>query len=290
VLVLLAAGAAATAAGPAIFDSAAGSGIDEPALVTRLAAARYRLLGEVHDNPASHRLRAGLLRDLASRGQRPAVLLEQFDLPHDDALLEAQAAGADADTLARAGKLDRRGWKWPLHEPIIAAALAAHLPVRAANLPGEVLVPLLRDGNEGRVGDEVKETAARAPWSAAQESGLEDEIREAHCGKLPDTLVPRFARAQRLRDAAMARALVRDATAGGAVLIAGNGHVRRDRGVPAYLPAGESLSVGFIELEPGEDAGKVARELRESYDYVWFIPPVQRPDPCAAMKSPPAPR
>jgi uncharacterized iron-regulated protein len=130
----------------------------------------------------------------------------------------------------------------------------------------------------------------QAPWSTAQEEALEDEIRDGHCGKLPQALVPRFAHAQRLRDAAMARALIRDATPDGAVLIAGNGHVRRDRGVPAYLPAGESVSVGFVELEPGEDADKAAHELRSSYDYVWFIAPEQRPDPCAAMRTPASPQ
>jgi uncharacterized iron-regulated protein len=156
--------------------------------------------------------------------------------------------------------------------------------VRAGNLPGSLLAAVVREGNAGLVGAEVQAAVAGASWTSAQEAALEDEIRDGHCGKLPPALLPRFAKAQRLRDAAMALALVRDATADGAVLIAGNGHVRRDRGVPAYLPAGESVSVGFVEAATGEDRAAVARQARGTYDYVWVTQAIARADPCAELQ------
>lgn len=266
-----------------IYEVSTGRVIDRATLTARLAAVRYRLLGEVHDDPLQHRLRADLLRALASRGARPAVVFEQFDLPHEAALSAAQAAGADADALATAGQLDRRGWKWPLHEPLLTAALALRLPVHAGNVPSVALRPELEGNGRAAVTADVRDAVARAPWSEAQESALAGEIRDAHCGRLPDALVPRFARAQRLRDAAMALALMRHATADGTVLIAGNGHVRRDRGVPLYLPAGSSSSVGFVEVAPGEAPLDVVREARGAYDYVWLTPEVARPDPCATL-------
>jgi hypothetical protein len=129
-------------------------------------------------------------------------------------------------------------------------------------------------------------------WSTAQEHALEQDIAAGHCHRLPAALVPRFALAQRVRDVAMADALVRDATADGAILIAGDGHVRRDLAVPLYLPAGEAVSVGFVEA-PGDDVGDARRHGQVAarwpgYDYIWFTPPRERPDPCASLRMPKA--
>src|SRR5215831_11225755 len=97
--------------------------VTEAQLVADLAAARYRLLGEVHDNAAHHVIRARLIAAIAATGARPAVVLEQFDLERDAALIAVQAAGGDAEKLADAGRLDRKGWMWPLHKPVLDAAL-----------------------------------------------------------------------------------------------------------------------------------------------------------------------
>jgi uncharacterized iron-regulated protein len=84
--------------------------------------------------------------------------------------------------------------------------------------------------------------------------------------------------AQRARDAQMARALTAHPAA---VLIAGAGHARRDRGVPLYLPAGARvLSVAFLEVD-GEIQDARRYEGIESFDYVRFTAPQPREDPCA---------
>ncbi|HEX4883108.1 MAG TPA: ChaN family lipoprotein [Casimicrobiaceae bacterium] len=281
-----------------IWDVAARRFVDEPALVEALAAVRYPLLGERHDNPAHHVLRARLITALAARGSHAAVVLEPFDLEHDGALQAAQQAGGDAERLADAGRLDRKAWAWPLHKPIVEAALQASLPVRAGNLSRDTL----RANLAAALDDPQTAWAARlrrSPWTDAQARTLEADIVEGHCGTLPATAVARIALAQRARDAAMAQALVDAATASGAVLIAGNGHVRADVGVPAYLHApaaagarGLSISVGFVEVprEAERDADPHALAARQrGFDYVWFTAEVEREDPCARMKSAPGP-
>jgi uncharacterized iron-regulated protein len=80
----------------------------------------------------------------------------------------------------------------------------------------------------------------------------------------------------------------------GAVLIAGDGHVRRDLVVPAYLRAarpGESiLSVGLLEVEVGKSdpeaylADSAGGELQ--YDFVRFTPRWDRADPCEKFRPP----
>ena len=117
-----------------------------------------------------------------------------------------------------------------------------------------------------------------AAWQAAQER----EIELGHCGALPRSLWAGMARGQFARDAVMAQLLQANATQG-AVLLAGNGHVRRDIGVPRWLAAlapQTLLSVGFVEPEHASDAG--AR-----FDAVVVTAPATRADPCEAFRARP---
>ena len=277
-----------------IWDVRAARWITEPELVSALAGARYRLLGELHDNPEHHVIRARVITELAARGLKPAVVMEQFDLDYDDALRAAQAAGRDAEGLADAGRLDRRGWQWPMHKPILQAALAAHLPLRAANLSREQLRGDVQSLAARDTGGRWYARFHAARWTDAQEALLHDDIAGSHCGKIPENIVPRLVLAQRLRDAAMAEALADAATTDGAILIAGDGHVRADLGVPVYLHAPglpdsgvRSISLGFVEATREQqrtaDFPRSLVDDNPGFDYVWFTEPAQREDPCAGM-------
>jgi uncharacterized iron-regulated protein len=281
---------------PRIWDVAARRFVDEDALVARLAAARFRLLGEVHDNPAHHAIRAGLIRRIAATGAKPAVVFEQFDLEHAADLVAAQAtaqgAGTspDAEALASAGALDRKGWMWPLHEPVIAAALESRLPVRAGNLARADLMRAARTPAGTAIDAPWYARFAAAAWTPAQEATLRDDIVEGHCGKLPAAALPPIVRAQRIRDAAMAQAVADAGTTDGAILIAGDGHVRRDVGVPVYLDGASKdvVSVGLVETEPAEhDDYALSRRFAQSpppYDFAWATDAVTREDPCAGVR------
>lgn len=274
-----------------IWDVRAGQYISQSMLAGRLVAARFRLLGEVHDNPAHHALRAQMLGAIAAAGKHPAAVFEQFDVDNDRALVDAQRAGADAEALASAAALDRRSWGWPLHEPLVAAALEAGLPVRAGNISRRRLDAIARTGDLSSLDSRVRSLVENSPWDDRQQRVLDDEIEQGHCGKLPVSLVPRLALAQRVRDAALAAALMDDATTDGAVLIAGNGHVRGDLGVPVYLgaAASDTISVGWIELSTTEirerDAGGNAAREHPGFDYLWLTHAVDRADPCATIPS-----
>jgi len=264
--------------------------VDERALDIAFHAARFRFIGEVHDDAAQHALRARLVAKLAD--VHPTVVMEIFDLGHDDAIARAQASGGDADAVATAGGLDRAGWRWPLHRPIIEAAIAAHLPIRGANVGRSALMALARSRSAG----EWQRRLLAAPWGASEDAAMRNAIVESHCGVLPDDAVPAIAFAQRIRDAAMAQAVVSAARdAGGAVLLAGNGHVRRDIGAPRYLQSSELsadaadiVSVAFVEASADEmrssdfPRGIVAEHA--AYDYLWFTLPTPRPDPCETLK------
>jgi uncharacterized iron-regulated protein len=274
-----------------IWDARAGRPTTRTALEAACADAALVLLGEVHDNPDHHRLQLEVVEAIVRAGRRPAVALEQLDREHQAALDRARAERPeDAEHLATAAQFDRRGWHWPFYEPIVALALRERLPIVAANLSRGDGFAVVERGYAA-LGDGVAERLGLAqPQGAAQAAAIEAAIRDGHCGKLPERAVPRMAAAQRARDAVMADALLARASSG-AVLIAGNGHVRRDLGVPVHLaaraPQRGVLAVGIVEvvehLARAEDYVAPAAGDIPQFDLAVFTPRTERPDPCAGF-------
>ena len=78
-----------------------------------------------------------------------------------------------------------------------------------------------------------------------------------------------------------------------AILLAGNGHVRSDRGVPRYLrarnPNAGIVAVMLNEVEGGrtDPAAYVPRDPdgKPAVDAIVFTPRAQREDSCAKMRA-----
>src|SRR5437762_2420086 len=104
---------------------------------TAVSGARCVLLGERHDHPEHHQFQAWLLRRMVDAGRRPAVAFEMLDTTQAPALARHLAAAPrDAAGLGEAVGWRAAGWPaWRLYQPIADTALAAGLPIVAANLP-----------------------------------------------------------------------------------------------------------------------------------------------------------
>ncbi|MEO8204509.1 MAG: ChaN family lipoprotein [Betaproteobacteria bacterium] len=244
--------------------------------MTSAMLARFVILGEVHDNAEHHRVQAEIFAALLRNGRKPALAMEQFDREHQPALDAARGRGeGNAERLADAGAFDRKGWRWADYKPLVELALDAGVPILAANFSRADARALMQSG---------KVAPGLPPVSAETGTALEKDIVSGHCGHRPaPTVLAGMVQAQRARDAAMAGAL-QHAGAGGAILIAGAGHARRDRGVPAYMPAqmrDDLLSVGFVESTGPVDL----RVYAGIYDYVWVTTAPERIDPCESFKS-----
>jgi uncharacterized iron-regulated protein len=218
-----------------IWDLNAGARSTPGNLLGALRAARFRLLGEVHDNPAHHAIRLRLLDTLAGSSLKPAVAFEQFDRTHDQALQQRLAAGeVTAEAVALAVQFDRKGWNWDLYRPLVEAALRHRMPLRAANLSRAEASRIAKEGMAVLGARRISQLRLETVWSPEKERALRELVYEGHCRSIPEPLAANITAAQRARDATLAEALL-EPPADGAVLIAGNGHVRRDLGVPLYL-------------------------------------------------------
>ena len=279
---------AARLAGAALLLALAGCASTGPSALAPHLAGNFTppllmLLGEVHDNAAQPAQRLQRLRQALDYGARPALLMEQFDRerqPQIDQLLAGAAhPRSPAQVQALIDQLEalaggaQAGWDWALYRPLIHLALQQGLPLVAANVSRGDVRAVIEQGLAAR----GFAAAVPADILAAQAAAIE----ASHCGQVDAASARRMAQAQVARDQFMARQLVAHA-AGGAVLLAGNGHVRKDLGVPRWLPLElqvRSRVIGFLEGDATPDAG--------AFDEVVPSPAQPRVDPCAAMRSAP---
>jgi uncharacterized iron-regulated protein len=237
------------------------------------------LLGETHDNLEHHRLQRDMLAHLVAQAHRPALVMEQFDREFQSQLdAERIRPGRSPDAVLDAGRFNRRSWQVDGYRPLVELALEFDLPIVAGNLSRNDARAIVRDPKQ----------AALPPVDPRIEQALGEDITRSHCGDTVEPgLLAGMVAAQRARDLTMAQALTKHAQRG-AVLIAGAGHVRADRGAPLYL-ATRPLVIAFVEIDPKrrrpQDYFDGTFAVATSFDYLWFTSRAERADPCA---NPPA--
>ena len=275
-----------------LWDARAGRQVEPAAFFEEAVAARWILLGEQHNNADHHRLQARVLGVLADAGRRPAVVWEMAGPDEAEALRTARLE--DVDYLGAALRWEARGWPaWADYRPIAEQALRHGLPLRPGNAPGDLVRRVSR--GEPLPPDLADRLDWQRPYPPDIHIALLAELAESHCGRLPVAALPAMARVQRLWDAFMAEALSSAGErAGSAVLIAGSGHVRKDRAVPWHLltrqyGSEEVLVLAFVEVTDGLAAAADYGAFDPSlFDYVWFTARVDAADPCAAFGGTPS--
>lgn len=240
-----------------------------PALSARVAAlqpADALLLGEQHDADEHQRIEREVVLLLSGRGTLAALALEMAEQGKSTAGL-----GTDASETAVQAALawNDQAWPWRRYGPAVMAAVRAGIPVLGANLPRE------------RMRATMQETALDGRLDPANLERQRQAIRDGHCGLLPESQIMPMTRIQIARDDAMARTVVAARRAGKTVvLVAGGGHVLRDRGVPQHLPAGFNAKVLLMRAGPGSgsESGSAAADLVEETP---ALPPT---DYCASLR------
>jgi uncharacterized iron-regulated protein len=238
---------------------------------------RWLLFGEQHDQVDQKVRIAAEISHLANRGELAGVVLEMADRGRSTRGLPLQAT--DAQIREALGWSEKSGWPWADYAPVVRAAVAAGVTVWGGNLPRQALRPIMNEPLiESLIGPVAREKLAIA-------------VRDSHCRQIPPDRVAAMVRVQIARDAVMAQTLLEAGQAGiGEVggtdrhrqpyvlLLAGEQHVGRDRGIPLHLQslgiAAESIrSIGFIDPDVSADSAQLDERRPAA------ITP--REDPCA---------
>jgi len=260
----------------------------------RAAAADFVLLGEVHPNADHHRLQARTIEALSADGRARAVVLEMVttDLA-DDLAGYISENPSDMSGLGAALRWEERGWPdWSIYRPIAEAAVTAGYEMAAGDLPPDRLMAIGTGGLDAIAVGERRRLGLDRALTDDLAAALTVELVASHCHLLPESALGGMAAVQRVRDAMLADAMIASAGPGGAILIAGGGHVREDRGVPWYLrarrPDAEIVTIAFVEAhggaaDPGDYVDR-APDGSAAVDFLWFTPRARDVDDCALLK------
>ncbi|MGE0349376.1 ChaN family lipoprotein [Hydrogenophaga sp.] len=234
-------------------------------LLDRVLPTPVLMLGEQHDAPEHQVLQREVVQLLAAQGKLAALIMEMVEQGHDTLDLPRDANEARVrEALAWS---ERGGWPWPTYGPVVMAAVRNGVPVIGGNLPRA----RMRDAmGNGALDDLVGEGVLRRQ---------RDGIRDSHCGLLPEGQITPMTRIQLARDQALAQTVAKAVTPGKTVLlVAGNGHVRRDLGVPLHLPSSLAHKVVMAQ------AGAAADSDAPPADTVWVTPALPPRDHCTELR------
>jgi len=284
-----------------MIDTRTGRRLTRAEVEKRVRKAPIVLLGEVHDNPDHHRIQAELLRAFAKgRKKPPAVVYEMITTDRDGALEALKGAGKlSAGAVFDIVDWDNSGWpSRDVYEPVMKATVeVSGVPV-AGGLPKDMVRAIGRKGLAALSRQRIGELKL-GPLPPELEKRLERDIVKSHCDMIPPSAARAMSPVQRTRDALLAK---RTADAfrrrGSAAVITGNGHARKDRGVPFYLarhdylpPHGKGPRPLVVRLvEARGDAEKVEDLMPEGTkpadlaDIVIVTPRAEREDPCKGFR------
>lgn len=209
------------------------------------------LLGEQHDQPGHQAWEAATVAQLAREGRLAALVLEMAPAGGSTEGLAADAS----DEQARAALhwqqgAAQGGWPWEVYGPVVMAAVRARVPVLGGNLPRDQIKTAMQEWQlDGHL--------SPGAWKQQLQA-----IDRGHCGLLPESQWAPMARVQLARDRSLARVAIaastkyaRSPAAGAArlqvLIVSGNGHARRDLGIPTWLPVGLDYKVALATTARG---------------------------------------
>jgi uncharacterized iron-regulated protein len=254
-----------------IRELASGRALTPQELVERLAVAPRVLVGEQHDNPDHHALQLWLLRQLAAQRPQGSLLMEMLNPDQQAKVDAAQAATRAGQPPADAYQALswQANWDWGIYGPLVTYALRQPYPLLSANLDRAQIMQIYK---------QRPTLSGEASTTQRVQATLLDDIRESHCGLLPEAQMPAMLAVQQQRDRRMAERLLAAPTP--ALLLAGAFHVRKDLGVPLHLQdlgAGEGNAV-LVLAEVGKTVSA------DSADYVWYTAAQPEQDHCATLR------
>lgn len=264
-----------------VYDGRAKQWTDFEAMAARLARADVVVVGEEHDDPATHRMEVALLEALSRRRDSVTVSLEMFERDVQ-AFVDRYVAGTMPESLFL---VHARPWPRYLtdYRGLVEMARERGWPVVAANVPRPYASVVARGGFAG-----LDTLPAEAQAYLAQDRQCPDDddyaraFREelkgpsAHGGGTPadmDARIGRMYLAQCLKDETMSESVVRAAPGRLVVHYTGSFHSDYRRGTAERIRRRNgNLQVAVVSVRPVEDLDRIEpKPERKRGDYLLYV-------------------
>ncbi|MEJ2039752.1 MAG: ChaN family lipoprotein, partial [Desulfosarcinaceae bacterium] len=113
--------------------------------VQALAPARIIIVGEHHDDPASHFAELTEIEVLEEAGRKPTIAMEMFRADSQPELNQ-WVAGKISEAKFKPIYLNNWNFPWSLYAPIFLYARANHIPMIGLNVPGGITTQVALEG------------------------------------------------------------------------------------------------------------------------------------------------
>jgi uncharacterized iron-regulated protein len=234
------------------------------------------VLGEVHDNPVHHANQARIVAAL----EPAALVFEMIPQDREAEVNDLRAEGASRDAIAEVLRWAESGWPdFAFYARVLEAAPDAR--VFGAGQPAAEVRLAAAAGAAEPFGPDAATYGLDAPLAPAEQAARERLQAAAHCDAVPPDMLAGMVEAQRFRDAGLADAALwaRTMTGGGqVVVITGNGHADRSRGMAeplrAAAPELSLITLGQLEAEP---------DPPPPFHHYLVTGAPERDDPCAPL-------
>lgn len=241
-------------------------------IAERFEAADYILIGEKHDNPEHHDIQLALLQALVKPGD--VVVFEMLNREQQPAIDRFLSGALPYAELEKALDWKASGWPdWQHYGPLFGAAKDGGARIYYGSFPKKELRSKMSLADDHF-----------APLPAKLHDDLDLQIKSSHCDLLPENMIRPMSNIQIAKDKKLAQELVENRQDGRAFLIAGNGHIRKDRAVPYYLAQlDKEATVQVLALieERNTDALEDPFPL---YDTLWLTSSTPEKDYCADLR------
>ncbi|MGV2829181.1 ChaN family lipoprotein [Myxosarcina sp. GI1(2024)] len=214
--------------------------VDNRDIIAALTEADVVYLGENHDSIEDHRAQLEIIAKLYRQNSNLAIALEMFQRPFQPILDRYLAGEIDEAQLRRQTEYDKRwGFDWEYYAPILRFAKAHNLPLLAINTPTEITRKVAENGLESLTEADLRYIPPVSEIDTDNQDyrAASRKIYQAHnhYGHGNSDGFDNFFAAQVLWDETMAAAIsqyYRDNPQTQIVVLAGEGHVVYDYGIP----------------------------------------------------------
>ncbi|OKH53091.1 hypothetical protein NIES2101_12180 [Calothrix sp. HK-06] len=247
-------------------------------LVPQIARANVIYLGETHDSAKDHENQLKIIQELHKLNKKIAIAMEMFQRPFQNVINEYLAGKITEEELVKQTEYEQRwGFDYSLYAPIVKFAKENKIPVLATNTSSEITRKVSRQGLESLTPEERKQIP---PFSEIRTSP--EEYRkmvlaafEAHqsAGHGNSKSAERFFLTQVLWDETMAESIANLIKANPdyqVVVLAGQGHVVYDYGIPSRLErrlSGKQITQHSILLSPPDDDSLPSN--KQIANFIW---------------------